>query len=39
MTEVKAKQSSGGRFMDARKAKMKQRMVEEAFKALGVEIG
>jgi len=39
MTEVKAKQSSGGRFMDARKAKMNQRMVEEAFKALGVEIG
>ena len=39
MTEVKAKQSSGGRFMDARKAKMNQRMVEESFKALGVEIG
>jgi len=40
MTEVKARTSSGGRFMDARKAKMNQRSVEEAFKKAGIaEIG
>ena len=39
MCEVKARTSSGGRFMDARKAKMNQRMVEAAFTELGIEIG
>lgn len=40
MTEVKARTSSGGRFVDNRKSKMNQRMVEEAFKEAGInEIG
>ena len=37
MTEVKAKQSSGGRFQDARKGKFNQRAVEAAFKDAGFD--
>ena len=39
MCEVKAKQSSGGRFVDVRKAKMNQRAIEAAFKNLGIDPG
>jgi hypothetical protein len=39
MCEVKARQQSGGRFFDGRKAKMNQRAVESAFNKLGIEVG
>tara|TARA_B100001287_G_C22684956_1_gene532773 strand:+ start:2089 stop:3093 length:1005 start_codon:yes stop_codon:yes gene_type:complete len=39
MCEVKAKQQSGGRFSDNRKAKMNIRATEQAFNKLGIEVG
>jgi hypothetical protein len=39
MCEVKARQQSGGRFFDGRKAKMNQRAVENEFNKLGIQVG
>lgn len=39
MCEVKAKQQSGGRWSDNRKAKMNIRATEQAFNKLGIEVG
>ena len=39
MCEVKAKQQSGGRWSDNRKAKMNIRATEQAFNKLGIDVG
>jgi hypothetical protein len=39
MCEVKAKQQSGGRWSDNRKAKMNIRATEQEFNKLGIEVG